>query len=261
MSNKTAVNQLCSLPLYYISFHRNIDAENQYRKCGFTNINHFSAIDGRKMDVKKLRKEGIISVRAYDDVTTGRTEHSGMPTMGAIGCAFSHRGVWEICVKNNHPAIIVAEEDNFLPKCLNEKHAKEIASVIFSNEPGMYNAVYPRKRGNRIHFFGTHFYFLNLSACNLALDRFFPIDVQVDWYLAHLGTLGLLRIEGKNFSFQRDHKSSIQTECVTCHLPKKKWPYIIVIVIVIIVVILAIRLNSRLIDCRSSCSNSRILEI
>jgi GR25 family glycosyltransferase involved in LPS biosynthesis len=100
-----------SMPLYYISFKKNNNLEDHLRSHGFTNINHFKAVDGRKMDVDKLINDRIISVRSYTDLMIGRQEHSGMPGKGGVGCAISHSETWKICVENNYPYMIITEDD------------------------------------------------------------------------------------------------------------------------------------------------------
>ena len=42
------MTDIFKIPLYYIGFKSNKPLENQLRNWGFTNINHFQAIDGRK---------------------------------------------------------------------------------------------------------------------------------------------------------------------------------------------------------------------
>jgi len=56
------------IPLYYISFERNIDLENDLKSQGFIDINHFKAIDGRKFNTEDLFKDNIITIRSYDDL-------------------------------------------------------------------------------------------------------------------------------------------------------------------------------------------------
>jgi hypothetical protein len=41
-----------SIPVYYISFGKNLKLEKRLVEQGFTNINHFEAIDGKKL-IKK----------------------------------------------------------------------------------------------------------------------------------------------------------------------------------------------------------------
>ena len=41
-----------SIPLYYISFKKNTELEKNLVKTGFNNINHFAAVDGRKLKLR-----------------------------------------------------------------------------------------------------------------------------------------------------------------------------------------------------------------
>ena len=43
-----------NIPLYYISFDKSLTLENMLKTYNFNNINHFPAVDGRKLTLEKL---------------------------------------------------------------------------------------------------------------------------------------------------------------------------------------------------------------
>ena len=104
------MTDIFKIPLYYIGFKQNKSLENELIKRGFSNINHFQAIDGRKFTPKKLLKDNIISTRAYHDLKHGRSDNISISSLGAIGCTLSHRELWKLC-SEELPYIIIAEDD------------------------------------------------------------------------------------------------------------------------------------------------------
>lgn len=87
----------------------------------YTNINRFPAIDGHKFTPKELFINNIITIRVYKDLIYGRSEHASIPSLGAIGCFMSHRTLWEKCINDNLPHIIILEDDVKLPDTLSNK--------------------------------------------------------------------------------------------------------------------------------------------
>lgn len=223
------------IPLYYISFKPNSEAEKNYSDNGFTLIKHFPAVDGRKMSLKKLMTENIISIRSYNDILNGRREHSGLPSMGAIGCTLSHYELWNLCIKQNWPFIIICEEDNRFTN-LTSKKIIDIQRII-NKDRGMFVSSSIRQQKGKIHFFGTHCCIISQKACKVLIDNCFPIDAQTDWYIANLASQKKINLGGFRISKQKGFNTSIQDMCVMCWLPRNELFYIVIIVAVIILII------------------------
>ena len=223
-----------SIPLYYISFKKNKNIEDHYKYHGFKNINHFEAIDGRKLDPKQLLKNGFITIRCYDDLMSGRTEHSGLPSLGAVGCTLSHYNLWRLCLEKNIPYIIIAEEDNEMYN-IKMGDIKNIKSTLSKDKP-LFISSNIKKIDHRNHFFCTNFYITSIDACEQLVKKCFPMDVQTDWYISNLSTVGDITLEGYKISFQKSGKSSIQQTCITCFLPKNKSFYFKALAVLIIII-------------------------
>jgi len=251
-----SITNLYKIPLYYISFQKNKKVEEQYRSYGFSDINHFSAVPGKKLDIKKLREEDLISIRSYDDLLSGRFEHSGMPSLGAIGCTLSHYELWCLCEDTNLPYIIIAEEDNKMGRKLGEKDIQNIISVL-DKPNSIFISTNISKRDHRKHFFGTNFYIASKGACKKLAEKCFPIDVQTDWYMAHLATIGDVIIEGYPISRQNKTGSSIQKMCITCWLPKNNWFYIGVCSFILIILISVVYYRYVWKACEESCGSDQ----
>lgn len=229
---------LKSIPLYYIAFKQDPQIEQHYRSHGFKNIKHFEAVNGRKMSIKKLLKENIISIRSYNDLVFGRREHSGIPSLGAVGCTLSHYELWNLCVNQNWAFIIIAEEDNRLNKLTN-KDIDNIQKII--NKPrGMFVSAKITNEEHRKHFFGTHFCILSQEACKVLIAECFPMNVQTDWYIAHMGTRDKITLEGFPVSKQMSNGTTIQDSCILCFLPKDSRVYWISIGVLLLLIIITV---------------------
>lgn len=234
-----------NLPLYYISFDRNKEKEKHYKDHGFTNVNHFKAVNGKKMNLTKLLNDGIISIQAYHDITNGRETHQGFPSKGAIGCTLSHYELWQKCVKSNFPAIIIAEEDNRMRERLSDKDIQNINRVL-GVKNGVFMSIHKRLKNGELHFFGTHFYIARQDACKNLINNCFPMDVQTDWYMGHMHRISSIHIDGYPISEQNNERgSSIQDVCIKCTLPKSNWFYVsvggFILVLILLVIVLLVK--------------------
>lgn len=251
------MTDIFKIPLYYIGFKRNKSLENQLRNYGFTNINHFQAIDGRKLNTKKLLKDDIITIKSYHDLTRGRSDDISISSLGTVGCTLSHRELWKLCTEE-FPYIIIAEDDLYLNKlstndinniqlALNKKNGAFISAKINKNSNFMY---------------GAHLYFLTKGAAKKLYEKSLPISIQTDSYIKHIADIGDINLEGYNISKQKSHISSTAAICIKCLLPKGIWFYIIICLCVIVIIILLFMIYKKykvtkieLDSCRNSCSS------
>jgi GR25 family glycosyltransferase involved in LPS biosynthesis len=223
-------------PLYYISFKRNEELENKAKKLGFTNVNHFQAVDGRKYEPKKLLDDNIITIRSYNDLIYGRTQHSGLPSLGAVGCTMSHDKLWRKCIENNFPYIVILEDDVNLPDKLTQKQIEKIVNILEKEKSGYISS-------NVVSddiIIQLHFYILSKEACQELIKNTYPIDIQTDAYISHKNNIGKLNIEHFKIAGQKLHKSSIQNVCVRCNLPDGLIFYLLIIFGIILIIVLCV---------------------
>lgn len=245
-------NDFYSIPLWYISFKKNQKLENELSSIGFKNVNFFEAVDGRKLKPDELLKDKIISIRTYNDLTTKqRSDHIGIPGLGAIGCTLSHFNLWKKCVDENLKNIIIVEDDISLHRIKN-KDLEKIINIIDDPNKGFIsvNSLFPHRIKKQTTFYGTHFCILSNNICKVLIDNVFPIDVQVDAYISHLNKMNKINIEGYKLFDQKLHLSSIQDFCIKCRLPSSDIFFILIIIIIISVIIF---LYYKYKKCKTKC--------
>lgn len=207
------------IPVYYISFEKNIDLEEDLRKASFTNVKMFNAIKGKELDTYELFKNNKITLRSYNDLMSGRKERFGISSLGAIGCSLSHYNLWKKCIEDNLDYMIILENDVFIEKDkLTLKDIEFIKNAIVKDKGIFVSPSINLTYENGIHEFnGTHFYIVSKSACQEMIKYMFPIDVQLDYYISSLKTLGYINLESYHIFRQKIHASDIQDICIICY--------------------------------------------
>jgi hypothetical protein len=225
-----------NIPFYYIGFKKNIKLEDTLKKIGFKNVNYFQAIDGRKMKPKQLLKNKIISIRAYNDLIYGREQHTGISSLGTIGCTLSHLELWKLCVEH-FPYIIIAEDDLDI-KSIKDKDIKNIQKSL-KDPLGVFISTKLQK-GHQL-LFGLHLYFLTNGAAKKMVNNALPIDLQTDSYIGNLNNVDEINVTGYSIATQNNHKSTTGDNTIKVNLPvNNMYYYIICIVIVLIFIIMLI---------------------
>jgi hypothetical protein len=219
------------IPLFYISKEKQQSIEDMYKKHGFTNVNHFQAVNGRNLKPVKLFMDKVISARAYNEISSkARKEWWGVSGLGAVGCALSHYSLWRLCVDKGWDFITIAEDDNSFTAPIDEA---KIQKVLAASSKSVYYGIKPQDIG-----FGTHFYIISRDLCAVLIEYFFPIDLQVDSYAAWVSNIIKgVSIGGDNITQQKRSgpQSSIQNFCIPCVLPSSNGFYIILAAIIIVV--------------------------
>jgi hypothetical protein len=240
-----------SIPLYYISFVKNTELEIYLKTLGFRFVHHFKSIDGKKFTPLYLKEKKIITIRSYNDLKTNRDQHSGLPTLGAVGCTMSHYSLWKKCLTDNIPYIIVVEDDVLITD-LSRNVLKSI-----NNKPNSIFVSSNIKKQSITDFIGLHFYILTNQACKVLVKDTFPIDVQTDHYIAHMDTIGKVTVEGFDMANQKSHKSSIQDTCIKCLIPNNKsFNYMILILSISIIIVIIVILSILIIISKNSYNKS-----
>lgn len=84
--------------------------ELSFKELGMS-VQHFSAIDGRNLDMNDLREYSITLMPNYED-----PYHKRPMKAGEVGCFLSHYYIWQDIVKNHHRVALLLEDDiHFVP--------------------------------------------------------------------------------------------------------------------------------------------------
>lgn len=228
------------IPSYYISFNKNKELESYLESKGFKEVSFFKAKDGRLFDKDYLYKNNIITIRTYNDLNSIREQHSGIPSLGGIGCTLSHSELWKKCIDDNLPYITIFEDDVTSIKDLTKDELLQIERNLLKENSVLISSDL-KKNGQLNWFHGLEFYIISQGACRKLLERLYPIDVQTDYYLAHLHNIGIINISSiGSISSQKLHKSTIQDICIKCLFPTNKFFYLILFLIITLNFILMI---------------------
>lgn len=161
---------------------RNLNVIEQLKKIGFENITErFSAIDGKKLDLNNINSN-IITQTGIDFAKKSEIIYTHL-TVGAIGCAMSHRAIYQKIIDENINSCLILEDDITIDDGFNEK-IKYIENQILNidydlfflgfhpgttyDETNKFNSIY-----------GLFGYIVTKSGAKKLLDLF-PITYQID---------------------------------------------------------------------------------
>jgi hypothetical protein len=164
----------------------------------------------------------------------------------------SHYALWNMCVELDLPYIAIAEEDLYL-KPINEREQTEIERILARPNSLYLGTIAHNEKTKPNLIKGAHFYIVSNAACEALVEEAFPIDVQTDYYLLHMGTNKRVNVEGFELGVQKNKgPSSIQNVCVKCILPDKTLIYVIVGIGLLVGIALVAILSHKLMKCRQS---------
>ena len=122
--------------VYVINLDRRTDRwmhmERQLRKVALSDAVRFPGVDGsRDLDVATLVADGTLTQMGADRLRLPLEEKLfGMDlTMGALGCAMSHRAVWQRVVEAQHRCCLILEDDAEFHPQLRREFARRWAHV------------------------------------------------------------------------------------------------------------------------------------
>ena len=162
---------------------RNLNVINQLKKVGLEkNTERFSAIDGKTLDVNKI-DQTIITEDGVSFAKKGDILYTHL-TLGAIGCAMSHRAIYQKIINDDINSCLILEDDITIDDKFNEK-IKYIENQILNSEYDLYFLGYHptshcdlnQERFNKVY--GLFGYIVTKKGAKKLLDLF-PITYQID---------------------------------------------------------------------------------
>ena len=266
---------ITSLPVFYISFTQKPDLEQKLKKRQFTDINHFPAVNGKKLDLDYLYKTGKIGNRVFYELTHGRSDGAGISSKGALGCYLSHISLYKKMVDEDIPYAIISEDDTILKKFKKNK-LNNIVTEVYQQEPdtlllfGVHSNEFKKESlsdENSLQkdidqvqkFYGTHFYMISKETCKKILKHALPIEMQIDSFLSTIGNKEEINIQSLKHKiadyepFRNIFNSSVQKPCYKCLLPNSPWFYRIFIPVFLILLIFGIIIFVKYKNCKKNC--------
>ncbi len=162
-------------------------AVNQLKKFGYA-YQVISAVDGEKLDLDKLMKDGTYSVESSEEA------FSRQLTLSEIGCSLSHLDVYKEIVKKEINVALILEDDALFLDGFEEK-----LSVALSELPDGWGILHlncpcPRFENlsiNLIKYDGVgalpvaaSAYLMSLEGARLMIEQAYPIRYPADSFVA-----------------------------------------------------------------------------
>lgn len=178
---------------YYINLdkrkERNLHflAEIKKSKLLNSNIKRYSAVDGFDLDIKNISDKILTPESKRALLIPGNKTFGISLTHGAVGCAMSHYQLYEKCVKDDEPFLILEDDIIVDPKIdyyiedYIEYFKYDLLYFGFHRhshtEIKNIHPIINRIKGN---IWGTFAYVVTPKFCQYAIDYVFPINIQFD---------------------------------------------------------------------------------
>ena len=185
--------------IYYINLDRrpekqkNIESQIKPLQKFTRNIIRWSAIDGEGIDPRARTNSvsgdavTILTVQGREDLNNPTKTFGLSLTKGAVGCAMSHKTIWEEVVKTKADLVLILEDDAvILPN-----FARKISAII-SELPEEWDILYLGSGQHTIEkrisphlaqpsrIYGLFGYVLNWRGAQRLLAQCFPLRYQID---------------------------------------------------------------------------------
>jgi GR25 family glycosyltransferase involved in LPS biosynthesis len=222
------------LPAFCITLDRRPDRWNRFiSQPGLnqlTNLKKYSGVDGKSIDI---RNDNRIELSTKKNILAHtRRSHEELDSVGGVGCALSHIGLWEWLVNSEHDKVLIFEDDAVIPTGFVNTANKIISdsNILQSNQwdllllGGNWANVTAISRESFIRniggFYCLHAYVITKKTAQKLLAEVYPIHCHIDMWITIYKLVHGLRIVGTkamNIN-QRNLKSEIQSNngCKIC---------------------------------------------
>lgn len=235
--NESKPWKIDAIPAFCINLKRRLDRWKQFTSQrgveALPNLKRFLATDGKTLDVRSDERIPLITKR---NILAGqRRSHEDIDTMGAIGCALSHIGIWEWMVEHSAPLCLVLEDDALVPSNFVQFMNRTIEQSPVLRDTSQWElfvlthqlgATTPLINDPALQdvgaFMGTQCYVITLECAKRFLKEAYMLHMQIDlWMGVYKSVHGLTIISPVQFSVkQRSSKTDIQNKnrCTVCDL-------------------------------------------
>ena len=166
---------------------RKENIERQLNDTGLNNIERFSAIDGKKLNIDSYYPK-VIEQEALKDIKLKRKQYGISLTPGGLGCMLSHKTIWEkLSKEKNNCYYLILEDDATvdinIKKKLNDamSEAPKDWDIIYvgtsqQHDPEKINTYFSKTK----RIYGLYGYLINKKGAKKALKYCFPSRYQID---------------------------------------------------------------------------------
>ena len=194
------------VPIVVISLDRRPDRWARYLKRAAAAGIHgkaqrLSAVDASAFVAHE--HPSIALVTSYNIKNKMRRAHYEIDSAGAVGCSLSHFKAWEFLKSSSAPALIIFEDDTFIPVDF-----KERITTLISELPAewdmitFYNTAYEgglhgcdpiasqQPWSSCTSLMGAYAYMISRRGADRLLARAYPIEMHVDAYFSFMSRMG-----------------------------------------------------------------------
>ena len=198
LTNEQKQNIFNKYQVFLINLDRSPDRlKNAKQNLPFT-FERFKAFDGKQIDLYNLHQQGYLAHSSLKDTNMSIGSPSDKTnrklTHGAVGCYLSHTSLWEHCVLQNEP-IIILEDDIGIKGNKNQfyKNIDKFMNQIPNNWDIIFFGYHDYNKGFAVkesinentcklikNINGLHAYMIHPKAAKILLKDSKPIKMQVD---------------------------------------------------------------------------------
>jgi hypothetical protein len=239
-----SLETILTCPTYVINLDRRPDRWQDFLKqttvSRFTNLERFSAVDGSKLD---LFNDDNISLHTRQNISKKfRRSHYEICTPGAIGASYSHISIWKKLLESKSNYVVVFEDDTMIT----EENLEMIDALIPKLPENQWDLwLLGTHRGGLkakpldplnkkswwkvSDFTGAHAYILTRRGAEILLEKPFPIETHIEYYItacSHLKDLKIIKHWGLRMNYFQELSLENDSDtfdgkksCPVCYVP------------------------------------------
>lgn len=189
------INDVNKFPIYIINLDRSVDRWNKIKNSFEQQniyINRFPAVEGKNLNLNELVKNKLIT---KDLILNQKRPIKRIlyASNGAIGCALSHKSVWDLCIKLNKPIMVFEDDITLKPDFMFNlkkyiQYVPQDRDIVYLSISG-YNILKYIKKSINKHCFQTMVYhamagYIIYPRGAKKLLNIFPITYQFDFHIS-----------------------------------------------------------------------------
>lgn len=188
--------------IYYINLDRDLDRKKYIidlfgqNTSLINDLKRFPGVDGKQINIEDV-DNNIISDKAKEDILSENQRIFGITlTYGSLGCALSHKNIWQQCSKFSNKPYLVFEDDIVIDNAFDNSLFSILDSIqnidydicyLGCNEINGFkqtdiNTVIAKPSGLVTGLYG---YIISPIGAKKILDTIFPLSNQIDSSIGH----------------------------------------------------------------------------